>query len=61
MSAEPADRPAAATCTVCGTRVAERPLTWSLQVGARGEQWLCADCTRANVRSIEGRLDEAWW
>ena len=50
-------------CTVCGTRSApeESRLAWSLQVGARGEQWLCPACTRAHVRSIEGRLDEAWW
>ncbi len=53
--------PEGSTCAVCGAQVRERPLTWSLQVGPRGEQWLCADCTRDNVRSIEGRLDEAWW
>lgn len=49
------------TCAVCGAVVQERPVTWSLQVGARGAQWLCEDCTRQNIRSIEGRLDEAWW
>ena len=51
----------ATTCARCGTSVAQRPLTWSLQVGAAGEQWLCATCTRDNVRAIEGRLDDAWW
>lgn len=57
-------RPAPAgrhSCGVCGTTVAERPVTWSLQVSARGPTWLCERCTRDNVRSIEGRLDEAWW
>ncbi len=49
------------SCAVCGVVVAERTLTWSLQVGARGRQWLCASCTRGNVRSIESRFDEAWW
>jgi len=36
-------------------------VTWSLQVSARGTIWLCERCTRDNVHSIEGRLDEAWW
>lgn len=50
-----------ATCAVCGTVVDDRPPTWSLQVSERGAQWLCEQCTRDNLRSIEGRLDEAWW
>jgi len=50
-----------ATCAVCGTVVDDRPPTWSLQVSDRGPQWLCETCTRDNLRSIEGRLDEAWW
>ncbi len=53
--------PEVSTCYGCGGQVRERPVTWSLQVGPRGEQWLCELCTRRNVRSIEGRLDEAWW
>ena len=61
MSAEPAY----STCSVCGTTVQDRPVTWSLQVGARGplrqSEWLCERCTRDNLRSIEGKLDEAWW
>ena len=58
------DAPAtsATTCCVCGTVAPyDRPATWSLQVGSRGRQWLCEACTRVNVRSIEGKLDEAWW
>jgi len=35
--------------------------TWSLQVGARGQTWLCERCTRENLRAIEAKLDEAWW
>ena len=50
-----------ATCGVCGTVVEDRPATWSLQVSERGQVWLCERCTRENLRSIEGRLDEAWW
>lgn len=50
------------TCRVCGT-VAEHglPLTWSTSTGARGPQVLCEGCTREHLRSIEGKLDEAWW
>jgi hypothetical protein len=52
-------------CAVCGT-APERPedgppTTWSSQTGPRGTGWLCERCTRENLRSIEGRLDEAWW
>jgi hypothetical protein len=49
------------TCAVCGTTVAEVPATWSMQVGERGQTWLCERCARDNIRSIEGKLDEAWW
>lgn len=49
------------SCAVCGTTVDEVPVTWSRQVTERGQQWLCDRCTRENLRSIEGRLDEAWW
>ena len=52
----------ATTCHVCGTVAPDgRPATWSLQVGSSGRQWLCEACTRNNVRSIEGKLDKAWW
>jgi hypothetical protein len=49
------------TCSVCGTTVDEPPLTWSMQVSERGQTWLCETCARENLRSIEGKLDEAWW
>ena len=49
------------TCGVCGTQVEDKPATWSLQVSERGTQWICEPCTRDNIRSIEGKLDEAWW
>jgi hypothetical protein len=49
------------TCTGCGTQVEDKPPTWSMQVGARGVQWLCDRCTRDNIRAIEGKLDDAWW
>jgi hypothetical protein len=55
------DAPRPVTCTSCGTTADGPPATWSSQTGARGTTWLCERCTRENLRSIEGRLDEAWW
>ena len=58
------------TCVICG-RVAnpredgDPPVAWCAdQVEARGGtrvRWICPACTRANVRSIEAKLDEAYW
>ena len=53
-------------CTLCGTQATEvegdqLPPGWSLVTNERGVQWLCLDCTRANVRSIEAKLPEEWW
>ena len=49
------------SCSVCGTTVDELPVTWSMQVSERGQTWVCDRCSRDNIRSIEGKLDEAWW
>jgi hypothetical protein len=49
-------------CSVCGARAdGSPPLDWSSRTGNRGTTWLCGRCTRDNLRSIEGRLDECWW
>ena len=53
--------PERVSCVVCGTTTPARPTTGSLQVDGRGATWLCDACTRRYLRSIEGRLDEAWW
>ena len=54
------------TCARCGAvRDGPPPLTWSTAVedrnGSRVILHYCEQCSRENVRSIEGRLDEAWW
>ena len=49
------------SCSRCGTTVPSLPVSWSFEVTERGKAWLCEACTRDNVRSIEGKLDEAWW
>ncbi|HWH28425.1 MAG TPA: hypothetical protein VNU26_05590 [Mycobacteriales bacterium] len=53
--------PRSVTCAVCGRSEQGLPATWSSQTSERGTSWLCERCTRENLRSIEGRLDEAWW
>jgi hypothetical protein len=55
-------KPTGVTCAWCGATADPTPLTWSMSVTERGrEEWLCEQCSRQNVRSIEGRLDSAWW
>lgn len=49
------------TCAWCGRSVDEAPVTWTVQVGARGVEHLCEQCTRDNVRKIEGSLPTEWW
>jgi hypothetical protein len=55
---------------MCG-RVADRdkdgdpPLGWCADAvesrdGSR-TRWMCADCTRRYVRSIEAKLEQNWW
>lgn len=50
-------------CAGCGAVTADGcvPPTWTYQVSERGATYLCEACARQNLRSIEGRLDEAWW
>ena len=56
---------AAKFCSRCGTTPddddAPVPAGWSFEPSPRGIQWLCLECTRANVRSIEAKLPEEWW
>lgn len=37
------------------------PLTWSAAVERDRRIWTCDACMRQNIRSIEGKLDSAWW
>ena len=51
-------------CSRCGALAEddeELPPGWSFETSERGIQWICASCTRANVRSIEAKLPEEWW
>lgn len=37
------------------------PMTWSTSMEDGRRLVYCDRCARANLRSIEGKLDSAWW
>jgi len=53
----------ASACTVCaGPSPSEPPpFTWSASMHDGRREWTCERCSRENIRSIEGKLDSAWW
>ena len=57
----PQDATTPVTCSWCGVRVEELPVTWTVQTGARGVEYLCATCTRDNARNIESGLSTEYW
>ncbi|MFE3853279.1 hypothetical protein ACFXPN_19350 [Streptomyces griseorubiginosus] len=48
-------------CARCGTRAEGLVPTWTCSVENGVRQYFCDTCSRENLRSIEGRLDSAWW
>ncbi len=36
-------------------------LTWARGVDGGRRVWTCESCSRKHLRSIEGKLDSAWW
>ena len=58
-AAGPVTRP---ICAACGTVAATAlPLSWSAATEAGRRVWICERCARQHVRSIEAKLDSAWW
>jgi hypothetical protein len=59
-----------ASCSLCG-RVADPavdgdpPLGWCADLHESMDgpytRWVCVECTRRHVRSIEAKLDEQFW
>jgi hypothetical protein len=53
------------TCAGCGTlsggENGSTPMTWMVSVENGERRCYCERCTRENVRSVEGRLDQSWW
>jgi hypothetical protein len=64
MTADEGTADRSVTCAWCGAVAAGgAPLEWTMQTSDRDRrvEHLCADCSRANLRSIEARLDSEWW
>ncbi|MGK5626910.1 hypothetical protein [Streptomyces sp. URMC 123] len=62
----PADRGAgsgAIRCSRCGATAEgpTPPVTWTCSVENHRRHYFCENCSRDNIRSIEGRLDSSWW
>jgi hypothetical protein len=53
----------AVRCATCDTPTPSDPppLTWSPAVENGNRVWICAECARVHIRSIESKLDPAWW
>jgi hypothetical protein len=49
------------SCAWCGAVADSVPVTWTVQSGNRGLEYLCESCTRDNVRKIEGSLPTEYW
>jgi hypothetical protein len=53
---------APAACSWCGRTAADGPPpTWTAQLGPRGVEYLCEQCTREHVREIESSLSTDYW
>ena len=56
----------AVTCDFCGRTEADAtddapPLTWSTSVERGRTRRFCDECSRTNLRAMEGKLDSEWW
>ena len=67
MVAEHGEAEETPTCGTCGSQPATDAeeslarLTWSRGTENGRIVWTCQSCTRTHARSIEGKLDSAWW
>lgn len=59
------ERAAVRSCAQCGTQAEApgggAPLGWSMGIERGLVEYLCAACTRLNIRSIEGKLSTDYW
>jgi len=51
------------TCDFCGRVEADetKTLTWSTAVEHGRRRVYCDECSRANLRAMEGKLDSEYW
>ncbi|WP_328469005.1 hypothetical protein [Streptomyces sp. NBC_00448] len=54
-------RTSGTACGRCGATAQGLPLTWTCSVENGRRVYFCDTCAREHLRSIEGRLDSAWW
>ena len=47
--------------TAAADPVAVARLTWTRSTDRGEVVWTCDRCSRAHLRSIEAKLDQAWW
>lgn len=50
-------------CDFCGRQESDdaKTLTWTTSVENGRKRAYCDDCSRANLRSMEGKLDSEFW
>lgn len=54
-------------CATCGATAADDEaaaiarITWARGSENGRDVWTCDTCSRRHLRSIEGKLDSAWW
>lgn len=53
--------PVCATCGAAAPDPAQARLTWTRGTENGRQVWTCERCSREHLRSIEGKLDSAWW
>jgi DNA-directed RNA polymerase subunit RPC12/RpoP len=58
---EPLTGPTTTACARCGHLAEGLPLTWTCSVENGQRVYFCVACARKHLRSIESRLDSAWW
>jgi hypothetical protein len=54
-------RPCCATCGRIPVDESAARLNWALGMEKGRKVWTCDRCSREHLRSIEGKLDSAWW
>lgn len=54
-------RPVCATCGLKAEDESAARLTWAVGMENGRRVWTCDRCSREHLRSIEGKLDTAWW
>jgi hypothetical protein len=58
---EPADPLVCATCGKTAPAEGAALITWVRGLEDGRQVWSCEACSREHLRSIEGKLDTAWW